>query len=121
MCVVILSVGLGFLLNLIPNQNLAFMDSTSQIFNICGLVAQSLRFRESWYISLANNSIDVVIWIINAVKLTPNSPMMLITNIVYLVMNIVGIVCWIILEKKQKEQKLILNPPAKLNSHSGKK
>ena len=97
------------------------MDSTSQIFNICGLVAQSLRFRESWYILLANNSIDVVIWIINAVKLTPNSPMMLITNIVYLVMNIVGIVCWIILEKKQKEQKLNSTPPAKLNSHSGKK
>ena len=102
--VVILSVSLGFLLNLIPNQNLAFMDSTSQIFNICGLLAQSFRYREAWYISLFNNTIDLIIWIINAINLTPNSAMMLITNIVYLVMNIIGIFCWIKLEKRQKEQ-----------------
>ncbi len=102
--VFVLSLTLGFLLNLIPKQNLAFWDSTSQIINICGMTAQSLRFREAWYTSLANNTIDVIIWIMIAIKQTPNSAMMLITNIVYLVMNIIGIFCWIKLEKQQNEQ-----------------
>ena len=42
--VLILSSTLGFLLNLIPNQNLAFLDSTSQIINLCGMLAQRMRF-----------------------------------------------------------------------------
>ena len=100
--VVALSALLGYLLDLIPSQNLAFMDSTSQIINICGLFALSFRYREAWYIWLANNTIDLIIWIINVINMTQNSPMMLITNIVYLVMNIVAIVCWIKLENKQK-------------------
>ena len=82
--VFVLSFALGFLLNLIPYQNLAFWDSTSQIINISGMIAQSFRYREALYISLANNTLDVIIWIMIVIKQTPNSAMMLITNIVYL-------------------------------------
>lgn len=108
LCLIVigLSAMLGLLLNLIPTQNLAFMDSTSQIINIAGLIALSLRYREAWYIWLVNNTIDLVIWIINVVNKTQNSPMMLITNIVYLVMNIIAIICWIKLENKQKNKKI---------------
>ena len=97
------SVGLGFLLSLIPGQNLAFLDSTSQIINLCGVVLGTIRFRESWYIWLANNIIDLVIWIINTINRAPYSEMMLITSIMYLVMNVWGIAKWIMLEKHQKE------------------
>lgn len=98
---------LGFLLSLIPSQNLAFLDSTSQIINICGGVLVCIRFRECWYIWLANNLIDLIIWIINAINGTANSQMSLIISIMYLVMNIIGFICWIIIEKKQKRESVI--------------
>lgn len=97
------SVFLGYLLSLIPTQNLAFLDSTSQIINICGVVLVALRFRECWYIWLANNTIDLSIWIINTVKGTTFSEMTLIISIMYLVMNIIGLISWIKIERKQKE------------------
>ena len=97
---------LGFLLSLIPNQNLAFLDSTSQIINICGVVLVAIRFRECWYVWLANNIIDLSIWIVNIIKHTPNSEMALITSIMYLVMNIIGVICWVVIEKRQKKTSL---------------
>lgn len=106
-CLTILvgSAVLGYLLSLIPNQNLAFLDSTSQIVNICGVVLVSIRFRECWYIWLANNVIDLIIWIVNVFKGTINSEMALITSFMYLIMNIIGLICWIKIEKIQKNKK----------------
>lgn len=97
---------LGFLLSLIPNQNLAFLDSTSQIINICGVVLVAIRFRECWYVWLANNIIDLSIWIVNIINHTPNSEMALITSIMYLVMNIIGVICWVVIERRQKKTSL---------------
>lgn len=108
-CILIGSTVLGFLLSLIPSQNLAFLDSTSQIINICGGVLVTIRFRECWYIWLANNLIDLIIWIINVVKDTVNAPMTLILSIMYLVMNVIGFICWIKIEKKQKRKSVISN------------
>ena len=97
---------LGFLLSLIPNQNLAFLDSTSQIINICGVILVAIRFRECWYVWLANNIIDLSIWIVNIINHTPNSEMALITSIMYLVMNIIGVICWVVIERRQKKTSL---------------
>lgn len=96
------SVILGFLLSLIPSQNLAFLDSTSQIINISGVILVAIRFKECWYIWLANNLIDAAIWIVNAIKGTENAEMALVTAIMYLVMNVIGLICWIKTERKQK-------------------
>lgn len=104
--ILLFSALLGFLLSLIPSQNLAFLDSTSQIINACGIVLESIRFRECWYIWLANNIIDLCIWIINAVNNTVNSQMALIVSIMYLVMNIIGLISWIKIEKLQKSKHL---------------
>lgn len=100
--VIMLSVALGFLLTLIPGQNLAFLDSTSQIINLAGALFVTLRFRESWYIFFANNIIDLAIWIINVINNTQNSQMMLVVSVMYFLMNIYGVVAWIAIEKKQK-------------------
>ena len=97
---------LGFLLSLIPSQNLAFLDSTSQIINISGVVLVSIRFKECWYVWIANNLIDTIIWIVNVINHTANAEMALITSIMYLVMNVVGLVYWIITERKQKTQNI---------------
>jgi len=93
--IIVGSVILGYLLSIIPGQNLAFLDSTSQIINICGVVLVAIRYRECWYIWLANNIIDLVIWIINIAKGTIFAEMALITSIMYLVMNIIGLICWV--------------------------
>lgn len=38
---------LGFLLIKIPNQKLAFLDSSSNIINICGIVLMNLRLKNA--------------------------------------------------------------------------
>ena len=94
---------LGYLLSLIPSQNLAFLDSTSQIINICGVILVSIRFRECWYLWLANNFIDAIIWIVNVTRDSSNSEMTLITSIMFLIMNVIGLIFWIKTERKQNK------------------
>lgn len=107
-CVAIIvgSIILGYLLSLIPSQNMAFLDSTSQIINICGVILISLRFRECWYVWLANNILDLLIWIINLINLTKYSQMALITSVMYLIMNIIGVICWVKIERRQNGELL---------------
>ena len=93
---------IGFLLSLIPSQNLAFLDSTSQMINICGLTLVILRYREAWYIWIFNNIIDLSIWTINIIKNTQFSQLMFLVSIMYLIMNIIGIIRWIKMEHDQK-------------------
>ena len=94
---------LGLLLTKIPGQKLAFLDSSSNIINLCGIILMNLRFKECWIIWLFNNVFDLAIWIINATKNTPNSQMMLIVSIGYLLINIYGLVRWIKFEKSNKK------------------
>lgn len=96
------SFGLGYLLSLIPTQNLAFLDSSSNIINVCAVVLMILRYRECWMIWMFNNTIDLVIWIINAAKGTPNSIMMLLVSIGFATINIYGLYKWIKMEKIKK-------------------
>ena len=39
---------LDYLLTLIPSQRLAFLDSNSNIINLCGVILMILRFKECW-------------------------------------------------------------------------
>ncbi len=52
---------LGYLLTLIPNQQLAILDASSNCINLCGIVLMILRFKESWWLWLINNIIDLII------------------------------------------------------------
>ena len=40
------------------------MDAASNCINLCGVVLMILRFKESWWLWLINNVIDLIIWII---------------------------------------------------------
>lgn len=88
------SIILGLLLTKIPNQQLAFLDSSSNIINLCGIILMNLRFQECWLVWLFNNSIDLTIWIINFINKSPNSLMMLLVSIGYLLINIYGLYKW---------------------------
>lgn len=83
---------LGYLLTLIPNQKLAFMDSSSNCINLCGVILMILRFKESWWLWLINNVIDLGIWIITFINKGEGSAMMLLVSIGYLLINIYGII-----------------------------
>ncbi len=95
------SLVLGYLLTLIPNQNLAFMDAASNCINLCGVILMILRFKESWWVWLFNNIIDLIIWIIMAANNGPSSWMMLLSSLAYLLINIYGIFKWSIEAKKK--------------------
>lgn len=101
---IITSFLLGYLLSLIPNQRLAFMDATSNCINLCGMILMILRFKESWWIWLVNNIIDLIIWIITVINLGYGSIMMLLTSIGYLLINIYGIIKWNLKAKEGLEK-----------------
>ncbi len=91
---------LSYLLTLIPGQRIALMDASSNIINLCGVILMILRFKESWWIWLVNNIIDLGIWIITFVERGEGSFMMLLVSIGYLLINIYGIIKWSINAKK---------------------
>ena len=84
----------GYLLTLIPTQRLAFMDATSNCINLCGVILMILRFKESWWLWLINNIIDLIIWIITVINGGNGSVMMLLVSIGYLLINIYGVIKW---------------------------
>ena len=91
---------LGYLLTLIPSQKLAFMDASSNCINLCGVILMILRFKESWWLWLINNVIDLSIWIITFINKGEGSTMMLLVSIGYLLINVYGIIKWNIEAKK---------------------
>ncbi len=92
---------LGYLLSIIPGQRLAIMDATSNCINLCGVVLMTLRFKEAWWLWLANNVIDLTIWFITTMNKGNNSVMMLLVSIGYLLINIYGVIKWNIRAKNK--------------------
>ncbi|MBQ9834368.1 MAG: nicotinamide mononucleotide transporter [Bacilli bacterium] len=95
---------LGYVLSLIPGQRLAFMDASSNCINLCGIILMILRFKESWWLWLINNIIDLVIWIMTVIDIgnKNGSVMMLLVSIGYLLINIYGVINWNMEAKKNK-------------------
>lgn len=94
---------LGYFISLIPGQRLALMDASSNCINLCGVILMNLRFKESWWIWLVNNFIDLTIWIITAINNGNGATMMLLVSIGYLLINIYGVIKWGIESKKNKK------------------
>ena len=61
----------------------------------------NLRFQECWIVSLFNNSIDLLIWSINFINQSPNSLMMLLVSLGYLLINVYGLIKWLKLKKEK--------------------
>lgn len=95
---------MGYLLNLIPGERLSFLDATSNCVNLCGVILMSLRYMEAWWVWLVNNVVDCVIWGVILVSGEPNALMVFITCIVYLIINIYGIIKWMGESKVESKQ-----------------
>ncbi len=89
-----ISVLLGYLLSKIPFQNLAFLDAVSNVMNICAFVLMNLRFKECFWIMLGNNTVDLLIWIINFLLKINNSLIMVFVSASYLILNVIAIIYW---------------------------
>lgn len=85
---------ISYLLTLIPDQRIAFMDALSNTINLCAVILGILRFKECWWIWLINNTIDLSIWLITFISKGEGSFMMLLVSISYLVINFYGIIKW---------------------------
>lgn len=91
---ILTSILFGTLLGINPKQKLEFLDATSNILNIFGMILLNKRLNEGWYILLGNNIVDLLIWFINLLNNTQNAKMMFIVSIIYLIINIYGIYKW---------------------------
>lgn len=88
------SVIIGFSLSLIPSQQFSFLDAASNCVNLCGIILMNLRYMEAWWLWLVNNILDLTIWTLVLFIGGNGAIMMLITCVMYLVVNLYGIWKW---------------------------
>lgn len=88
------SIILGSVLTLLPNQQIAFLDATSNCINLCGMILMIIGFQEAWWLWLINNIIDLLISIYCVINLGEHSLMTFLTAISFLIMNIWEIIQW---------------------------
>ena len=91
---IVFSLVLASILNRIPNAKFTYLDSFSNIINLSGVILMILRFNESWLLWLINNIIDLIIWSNVVIIGGSYSIFMLISSIIYLIINIYGIIKW---------------------------
>ena len=88
------SIVFATVLNQIPAAQFTFLDAFSNTINLSGVILMALRFNESWWLWLINNILDLILWA-NVVNIGgENSIFMLISAIIYLIVNIYGIMKW---------------------------
>ena len=91
---VIFSLILANILKMIPYAQFTFLDAFSNIINLSGVILMALRFNESWWLWLINNVLDLILWS-NLVQLGGDySLFVLISSLIYLIINIYGIIKW---------------------------
>ncbi len=89
------SLGVGYLLSLIPSQRLSWLDAASNCVNLCGIILMIMRYAESWWIWLINNTLDLSIWTIILLGGTSaEAPMMFASSVAYFLINIYGAAKW---------------------------
>lgn len=85
----------GYLLSLIPSQRLSWLDAASNCVNLCGIILMCLRYAESWWIWMVNNTLDLSIWTIILLSGgSSEAPMMFATSVAYLIINVYGALKW---------------------------
>ncbi len=97
----------GYILTLVPNQRLAFMDSASNCINLCAVILMILRYKECWWIWIFNNTIDLGIWFLTLLNGGEGALMMFLVAIGYFVLNIYGIIKWNREAKKGRRRRKI--------------
>ena len=98
------TVVLTVLLSLIPGQNYSFLDSLTNMLNIAGVVLLGLRYKEGWYFWIICNLVEMITWILMIVTGAPNSIMMLIICVIYIVLDVFGIKAFVKMRYSQENK-----------------
>lgn len=77
------------------------------------MILLALRFKESWWLWLINNIIDLVIWSIAVNQHGIGAVMMLLASIGFLIINIYGLIRWELESKKEKPATIPIPTPIK--------
>ena len=93
---------LGEAFTLIPGQQLAFLDSTINCLDICGIILLNLRYRESWSLNIVNGLIAMALWITIMQNGGENTFMRLVSATSFMLINIYGAIKWQIKLKKRR-------------------
>ena len=96
------SIIFGYILSLIPGQNLAFADSTMCCLDISALTLMNLRYKEAWWIWVVSGALAVAVWIDTLIGGGANALMRLIAAIGFLAINIYGAIKWNIMTETKK-------------------
>lgn len=99
---------LAGLLSLIPSQNLSFLDSLTNGLNIAGVILIAKRYKEGWYFWMLCNVIESITWIIMIINGAPNSIMMLIICVVYLILDFFGVKAFTKIRSEQEKVDIVL-------------
>lgn len=91
------------LLSFIPTQNYSVLDALTNMLNIAGVVLIGFRFKEGWYCWIVCNVVECVTWILMIVAGAPNSIMMLIICLVYIVLDVFGIKAFVKMRNNQEK------------------
>ncbi len=91
---IVLTIILTIILNAFPYQQLPLLDAASNALNICSIILLVLRYEEALWLWLINNIFDLAIWSINFITEVPNSTMMFIISLIYLLINVYSIYHW---------------------------
>ncbi len=103
--IAVMSAGIGALLSLIPSQNMAYVDTVAQLFNVSASILCSLRMRECWYAWFIQNALVVIMWSIGLSNGAGSAISILIINAIYFIGNILGMYLWYKNEKNMSLNK----------------
>lgn len=88
------SLVIGYLLSLIPSQQLSYLDATTNCINLFGVILMILRYEEAFWLWLCNNILDMVIWTLILVRGGDGAFMMFVVSLGFLLINLYGIAKW---------------------------
>lgn len=91
---IISSLLFGYLLGLIPNQQLSYLDATTNCINLFGVILMILRYEEAFWLWLCNNILDLIIWTLVLIRDGEGAFMMFMASVGFLLINIYGIYKW---------------------------
>jgi nicotinamide riboside transporter PnuC len=93
----------GLLVGLILTQQLSFMDSTSTMLNLAGIILFSLRYQEALIMWLVRNLVDIILFsILIAAGTGVNAEMLIVTAALYIVCNSIRLRAFKTIKKLQQ-------------------
>jgi len=88
------SVGMGYLLSLIPGQNTPYIDATTNVLSIVATFLMISRYKEQWLLYITLNILTIIMWTIRLQNGSPEGMIMIVMWSAYFVNSLYGYYTW---------------------------